>query len=58
VLTTAGWLKLAVQIASNNLASLDDLFESAQSELRKLGISYHPSGKRDAVGELLTAKRE
>ena len=39
VWTTVGWLKLAIQVAENDLENLLDVFEVARTELRKAGVS-------------------
>ena len=57
VLTTEGWLKLVVLIALKNHADLQDVLGTANEQLKQLGITYCPSGKEDAAGELLMAKR-
>ena len=58
VLTSVGWLKVAVLVSENNMADLSHVFETAQTELKKQGISFVPSGKSDAVGDLLMAVRQ
>ena len=56
VLTTEGWMKLVMLIASKNFEDFSVVFETAKTQLGKKGITYVPSGKSDAVGELLMAK--
>ena len=54
-LTTVGWLKLALQAFQSNLVKLQPVLETTQSELGTVVISHVPSGKSDAVGDLLMA---
>ena len=58
VLTTKGWLQLVIRIANNNLTYLQQVFNMAKKQLNAMGITYVPSGTRDAVGELLMAKND
>jgi hypothetical protein len=43
--------EMEVRIANNNLANLEDLFESAQCQLWAIGISYHQTCKTGTAGE-------
>jgi hypothetical protein len=56
VLDTVGWLKLVLLVANNNLVDLEEVFSTADKQLKSRGITYVPSGKSDAVGELLMVK--
>ncbi len=57
VLTTEGWLNLATLAASNNFAELQEVLDTADEQLKLFATTYCPSGKKDAVGELLMARR-
>jgi len=58
MLTTEGWCKLAMTIASQDLANLADIFKSAEMELQKRGLMYHMSGKRDEIGPLTSVMHD
>jgi hypothetical protein len=54
VLTTSGWCQLAMRISADN-PDLQNVFDTAQSELRKRGLDYEVTQKSDAVGPLTRA---
>ncbi len=57
MLSTEGWLKLVMLIASSNFADLEEVFDAADVQLKLSGIAHRPIGKKDAAGQLLMAKR-